>query len=1201
MSLVSVLRKKLTWRSLLLGLFLSFALAFVAYKVYAAYIYTLKWEDHFTTDPLAAWRADCGKNNDGPGPTGWSWYQAPNSADRDAGRKGCIKQTNGTEVLLHEETVMKDGPDLYRQDLKGTLQSLGISKSNYRIDVRVKWTQGHGYGVGVNIMCQKKFSYCPQDLIQGIAFMGLVYGNTYNSRIFDFSVADANVGGNRMYHKYIARGAAVADYIGRWHRLSVYKYGGNTYLCVDIDDNGNCDYTHTSTNTNYWASTMFFGDPTVQAAGDWTRIKSHYVRFYQVDSCSVPGKPTLSAPGCTNDSTPTWSWSASSGGCAIDNYEVDRSWAANFTTTSTSYTPTLGTGSYWIKVRAHNSAGWGPWSDAKTVQVDLSAPPTPSLNSPANNICTTDTTPTLTVNSVSDVGCKGGVQYQIVLDDDPNFGSLNWNSGWQAGTSYTGAALGFGTYYWRTRARDGFGFASGWSGSRSLTVNGSPSNGTVSPASGCSGAGVVRRFTTTHTDPNGYNNIQYVHLLLNDRVDGRATIAPVGAFYGYYNLNNNHFYIRNDANTAWIDLGVTGSLVDRSNSYVTLKSTSSRSVSGNTLTVYWDLQFKSGWTENVNAYLYTRDDCNAIDGWEDKGNYGIDTTGPNAPSVTGDSCWAGNPSFQIFRPSDPGCSSVNYYRQYRAWDGNWDYESNTNASWWYTVPNPPTTTTDTYFRAYARDAIGNWGSYTQKNFSIDVSAPPTPTLNSPADGSNTTDTTPTLTVNSVSDVGCNGSEEYQIVVDDDPNFGSVDRDSGGDGGTGYTVSPALAPGTYYWRARVRDGFANTSDWSASRSFTIVATGSISGRVWNSTGDDYEYVCAHEPVDLEYADSQITIRYRLCEDWDPNFPSCSTTTSLVDGSYSFSNVPADRLYTVEIVESSLPSGWTQTTAACFNVYVPSDEPVNFGISSNPHAWIQGISGDIYGNGIAAWVVKDPPGVNSNYYRWFLATGLPSDPFPTGGGVVISGDPDPSNLTCGGGGDPGRCSQRPGGTPGWHVTGEAMAWRAPDTSKFQTVDITAPIQWGNLDPNKVYRRTSETHVNVPGSYDLSGDGVAIIYIQNNDLIFETSLKAPASSYTEGIIFIVENGKVTIPQNVREINALVVASAGTRSESGTITIEGNNVANNLTVLGMLHAESGFSFNRTLTDNTIPAVVVEYNPLYLYYPNPLLKPQIFWKEVSP
>jgi len=931
MSIGNIVKRKLAWRSLFLGLFLSLALASIAY----AYAYTQTWQDHFTTDPLGS-ISDCGSSSDGPGPTAWYWFQ----------RGGCIAHS-GSTVSVYTNVDLRDGPDLYREDLGGILPT------NWRIDARFNFYEKYGFGTQVTITCQGKSTCAWLAKPQIIAYAGLVGGSR---NVFDIHLLDPSLGG--MW----GMEWSADSHVGVWHTLRVERYGTNLYLYLDNV------LQHTSTNVDerYRPSAIIFGDPTVQpASGQWTRLSGDHVTIYNVTACSVPGKPALSVSpsGCTNNSTPTWSWSASDGGCAIDQYEVTRSWAANFTTTSTSYTPTLGTGSYWLGVRAHNSAGWGSWSDSVTVQVDLSGPNTPTHASPADNYCTNNNTPTLTANATSDVGCGGGVQYYIRVWNSA--GAIVANSDWMGGTSYTTPALATGTYTWQILARDRFGNESAWSSARTIM--------------------------------------------------------------------------------------------------------------------------------------------------------------------------------------------------------------------------------------------------------IDQTAPPTPSLSSPADNSYTTDTTPTLTVNVVSDVGCNGAVLYQIVVDDDPNFGSLNADSGWQTGTSYTASPALTPGPnyYYWRARAEDGFGNTSGWSASWKFKVVRSGSIVGTVWNDTNNvGNTLLCESSPQGPAYTSSKVRVAYS-CETWDPNYDSavgtCLTETSLTNGTYSFSNVPVYEdfgggAYTVSITPPS--GGWIQTTPTCNAVVVRwqnDQRTANFGISNNPLSWIQGVNGDIYSNnGIrvqvptkAFWGGLD---TYNGYNRWFLD----ANPYPgthLGGGVVISGSTD--NPSCGGGTSvDGRCSRRPNGDltePGWRVRDEQMAWPSLNLAGLKIVPLPS-IPWGALDSGKVYY--TDNPLTVPNSYNLNANGVAVIYVKDANVTFAApgfNCSLPSCNPNRmGIIFVVENGQVTIPGGTTQIDALILVIGG------TIRVEGTNVANNLTVYGMLYAQNGINSARTLTDNRTPAVQVKYNPLYLL-PNRLAKPQLTWREIAP
>jgi len=403
------------------------------------------------------------------------------------------------------------------------------------------------------------------------------------------------------------------------------------------------------------------------------------------------------------------------------------------------------------------------------------------------------------------------------------------------------------------------------------------------------------------------------------------------------------------------------------------------------------------------------------------------------------------------------------------------------------------------------------------------------------------------------------------------------------GSEGY--GPLNNAGTYTYSLSCTNA-GGTGTCSATVDVSALPSGSIVGRIWidqNNVGG-----ACNEVKGPSYDDG-LEVSYSPCAS-----PSCSTMSDS-SGDYRFDAVPVGG-YQVSITLPGPDWRITNTQYPC-PASVEEGEPpatANFGISNNPLSWIQGISGDIYGNGISVEVPSrascDDSDVCDGYNRWFL------DAYPghaatyPGGGVVISGDPDPSNLTCGGGGTPGRCSRRPSGNPtepGWHVTGEEMGWPS-----LPTLTPVGSPDWDNLEPREVYFRSPP--LSPPDHYNLTGPGVAVIYIQGGNLRFETNLISDAPN-SEGVIFIVESGQAIIRPNVSRIDALILVV------DGTIRVEGDGVDNPLNVRGMLYAEGGFSFNRTLTDNTKPAVMVEYNPLYLYYPNPLVKPQILWREVAP
>lgn len=161
-----------------------------------------------------------------------------------------------------------------------------------------------------------------------------------------------------------------------------------------------------------------------------------------------------------------------------------------------------------------------------------------------------------------------------------------------------------------------------------------PGVGSISPASGSSGADQPVAFITTYSDADGWGDIRYGYLLVNTAVNGK------NCFYGYYNQNTNKLYLRNDDNTAWIPSGgyTPGSSNVIENSYAKLDySQTTVSGSGNKLTVKWSVIFKSSFVgvQVKNTRLKVVDDAGAYNGWTQKGTWlvGANST-PSVGTIT---------------------------------------------------------------------------------------------------------------------------------------------------------------------------------------------------------------------------------------------------------------------------------------------------------------------------------------------------------------------------------------------------------------------------------------------------------------------------------------------------------------------------------------------------------------------------------------
>jgi len=149
--------------------------------------------------------------------------------------------------------------------------------------------------------------------------------------------------------------------------------------------------------------------------------------------------------------------------------------------------------------------------------------------------------------------------------------------------------------------------------------NHAPAVGTVTPNQGSSKPNEAITLTTTYSDADTWKNIKYVYFRLST-----SPTAWTNCFYGYYDQDNNKFYLRNDANTAWLGGYASGLANIIENSYAKLDC-SKTTVTGNanTLTINWKIIPKDTFSGLKNSYLYVKDDLNACQGWLQKGTWNI--------------------------------------------------------------------------------------------------------------------------------------------------------------------------------------------------------------------------------------------------------------------------------------------------------------------------------------------------------------------------------------------------------------------------------------------------------------------------------------------------------------------------------------------------------------------------------------------------
>lgn len=179
---------------------------------------------------------------------------------------------------------------------------------------------------------------------------------------------------------------------------------------------------------------------------------------------SAPTPRDINKKNLTNNPSPTLSWSAV---WTAQAYEIFIARDANFaqlvaiqTTNGTSFTPSLPLpdGTYYMRVWAYNADfNPGKFSKTLTFTIDTAPPSQPKLVSPASN-SSTPKRPWLTWMTV-----PGASQYQIEVDNSPDFLTPEFSATTNKTTIQTKTLISKRTYYWRVRASDPAGNWSDWS------------------------------------------------------------------------------------------------------------------------------------------------------------------------------------------------------------------------------------------------------------------------------------------------------------------------------------------------------------------------------------------------------------------------------------------------------------------------------------------------------------------------------------------------------------------------------------------------------------------------------------------------------------------------------------------------------------------------------------------------------------------
>jgi len=162
----------------------------------------------------------------------------------------------------------------------------------------------------------------------------------------------------------------------------------------------------------------------------------------------------------------------------VDRYWFERATDSLFTTSfvdslesDTTQTATLlnHNQTYWWKVRAHNSYGWGQFSEVRSFLVYLGNLAPPALLSPDSGATEVSANPTLSWNPTA-----GAEVYTLQVSDTSDFSQLVVDEDSIGGTSFSVSGLSYNaTYYWQVRASNAIS-TSDWSEAWSFTTMDEP-------------------------------------------------------------------------------------------------------------------------------------------------------------------------------------------------------------------------------------------------------------------------------------------------------------------------------------------------------------------------------------------------------------------------------------------------------------------------------------------------------------------------------------------------------------------------------------------------------------------------------------------------------------------------------------------------------------------------------------------------------
>ena len=275
-----------------------------------------------------------------------------------------------------------------------------------------------------------------------------------------------------------------------------------------------------------------------------------------------------------------------------------------------------------------------------------------------------------------------------------------------------------------------------------------------------------------------------------------------------------------------------------------------------------------------------------------------DTTPPSIPSLSapsnGSSTTDRTPYFDWSNSTDSGSGVSHYEIGIYDKDITWGDISDTASSSNYT-PSQNIEYDRIYWKVRAVDNAGNKSSYsTEWWFDLEEPDPPsTPVLETPANGSSTTDQTPYF--NWASSSSSVGISHYEIeIYDKDITWGDISDTASS---SNYTPSQDIPYDRIYWKVRAVDDDGRVSSWSSEWWFDLVEPDPPSKPVLQSPSNGSS--TTDQTPSFDWSDSSHSgsgISHYEIEIYDKDITWGDISDTASSSNYTPSqNIPYDRIY------------------------------------------------------------------------------------------------------------------------------------------------------------------------------------------------------------------------------------------------------------------------------------------------------------------